>query len=418
MSGRKDGKDLKDLERAVAQAPGNLARRLELAALLRGAGRREESVALVRSVAVAYQTEGRLVQALAVCRSLLELEPHDVATLALAAEIDAARTGAPGEEPTHHDDHSGKRLLAAADDFAEDTGLATPPGGTRPAPAEDDTAPTPLATGAGLAPFASLPAPARAELAERSVARRFHPGDVIVRQGEPSESCFVIASGQVRVVHRQPDGTTGEVGRLGPGELFGDFALLADRHRHATVQAVDPTDLSELPRRALRELAATYPGVGLELERLYRERLVATLVGHGPFFRPVPRDQRAALMARFAPVRLEAGAPIVREGEPGGGLYLVVLGSVEITRRATNGRAVLLATLGEGAWFAAMAPVADGVAGATVTAAGPIELLHLSARDVQDLMALYPALWAELRRDARQRELADENILCGDTNLV
>src|SRR5262249_39249576 len=157
------------------------------------------------------------------------------------------------------------------------------------------------------------------------------------------------------------------------------------------------------------------PGVGADLERIYRERLVAQLLAHGPFFRPVPFDQRGALMARFVAVRLEAGQTVLREGERGGGLYLVVLGSVEITRRSTGGRAVLLATLGEGAYFGEMSLLSSGLASATVTAAGPTELAQLPHRDFHAAVAMYPSLWEELRREAKRRELANQNILAGDT---
>jgi hypothetical protein len=51
-------------------------------------------------VALEYQRQGRLVQALAVCRSTLELAPDDFPTRVLLGEIEDARTGAAGEEPT------------------------------------------------------------------------------------------------------------------------------------------------------------------------------------------------------------------------------------------------------------------------------------------------------------------------------
>ena len=95
---------VKEYEHLLAQSPGSLTLRLKLAAALRHTGRHGDAMALYREVARAYQAEGRLVQALAVCRSILEIEPGDGDTQALYAEIDAARTGAPLEDPTRLDD--------------------------------------------------------------------------------------------------------------------------------------------------------------------------------------------------------------------------------------------------------------------------------------------------------------------------
>ena len=91
---------LRDATRAAQREPSNLVLRLRLAAALCEAGQLPDALDLYRSVAVAYQSEGRLVQALAVCRSVLALAPDDFTTRALLAELEEARTGAAGEEPT------------------------------------------------------------------------------------------------------------------------------------------------------------------------------------------------------------------------------------------------------------------------------------------------------------------------------
>jgi CRP-like cAMP-binding protein len=437
-------KALKELEERAAREPKNLALRLRLAAALRAVGRRDEGTELVRSVALAYHAEGRLVQALAVCRSLLEIEPGDLITRALYADIEAARTGAPGEDPTQFGyrgaSGSGPHDAPVTDTVPDDPDLE--PTGAAPAPApapptlpgteadsapEDDavdTAPQPLveladASAAGL-PFASLPIEAQRVLVERRIARSFGPGDLIVREGDPGESCFVLASGHVQVIRRDAEraGETVEVARMGPGELFGEFALLADRRRHATVQAVDRVLVYELPRRVFRELAAAHPAVAASLERLYRERLLENLVGRSPFFRLLPASQRLGLAARFAFARFEAGQAIVREGDRGGGFYLVVLGSVEITKRAGERGALLLATLREGQFFGEMSLLSGTLASATVTATGPTELAELPRREFYEVLSAHPALWEELRREARRRELATENILAGETSVV
>ena len=96
-----------------------------------------------------------------------------------------------------------------------------------------------------------------------------------------------------------------------------------------------------------------------------------------------------------------------------------VASSVDITRRAeSTRRAILLANLGEGAYFGEMSLLSGGRASATVTASGPVELAQLSPRDFYDIVSAYPVIWEELRREANRRELLNQNILAGDTRMV
>jgi hypothetical protein len=131
----KPDRAVRDAERALAEEPGNLALRLRLASALRIAGRHHDALDVYRSVAVAYQREGRLLQAIAVCRSILELAPDDLETNVLLQELETARTGgAAGEEPTRHDDGhrlptgSSPRLVGVPDDHAEDLPPSLPGG--------------------------------------------------------------------------------------------------------------------------------------------------------------------------------------------------------------------------------------------------------------------------------------------------
>jgi hypothetical protein len=80
------GSRLKELEKRLASEPANLGLRVTVAGLLHEAGRTPEAIALYRSVALAYRAQGRVQQAIAVCRSALELAPDD-ACRALLAEL-------------------------------------------------------------------------------------------------------------------------------------------------------------------------------------------------------------------------------------------------------------------------------------------------------------------------------------------
>jgi MFS family permease len=91
--------------------------------------------------------------------------------------------------------------------------------------------------------FAPLPPPKLEQLASLLSERKAAPGETIVRQGDPGYNFFLIGDGRVRVT---VDGAP--AGELGPGEGFGEIALLRDLPRTATVEAVEETTLYALDR--------------------------------------------------------------------------------------------------------------------------------------------------------------------------
>jgi CRP-like cAMP-binding protein len=82
-------------------------------------------------------------------------------------------------------------------------------------------------------------------------------GDVLLRQGEPGDTLFVIFSGRVQVTRHGDNATSRGLTTAGPGEVVGDMALLDDLPHSATVTALEPTRVLALPvydfRSALRE---------------------------------------------------------------------------------------------------------------------------------------------------------------------
>jgi putative peptide zinc metalloprotease protein len=93
-------------------------------------------------------------------------------------------------------------------------------------------------------------------------------GEAIIHQGDSGERFYVVRSGAVEV---QRDGQP--LARLGPGEAFGEIALLLDVPRTASVTAIEPTRLLALEANDFRDLLAGYLGRADELQRLSYLRL-------------------------------------------------------------------------------------------------------------------------------------------------
>jgi CRP-like cAMP-binding protein len=102
--------------------------------------------------------------------------------------------------------------------------------------------------------------------------RGAEPGDVLLTQGEPGESIFVLASGSVKVFVRNPAGRNERLCVLPEGAFFGEIAALSGCERTATVVAAERCEILELTRQALDTMSNTYPRVREVLERFYTER--------------------------------------------------------------------------------------------------------------------------------------------------
>jgi len=89
------------------------------------------------------------------------------------------------------------------------------------------------------------------------------PGDVIVRQGDPGDSLYLIEVGQADVVVGSHGGERVAVAQLGPGDYFGEIALLTGEPRIADVVAAGPMTLLRLTKEAY----ARYLGHAAEVER-------------------------------------------------------------------------------------------------------------------------------------------------------
>ncbi len=84
----------------------------------------------------------------------------------------------------------------------------------------------------------------------------FAPGEVILREGDPGDAAYIITRGRCAVT-RTTDGFTRALREMGPGEAFGEMALVTDHPRSATVSAIDEVTVTVITRAALeRELQA------------------------------------------------------------------------------------------------------------------------------------------------------------------
>ncbi|HTE85863.1 MAG TPA: cyclic nucleotide-binding domain-containing protein [Dehalococcoidia bacterium] len=97
----------------------------------------------------------------------------------------------------------------------------------------------------------------------------------IVSEGEPGEEFYLLRSGTVRVSRREAGGQEIGLQILGPGDFFGEIALLLDSPRVASVRAREQTEVWALSRRDFSDLVGKYFSLDEHMAPVVRERLAA-----------------------------------------------------------------------------------------------------------------------------------------------
>jgi len=102
-------------------------------------------------------------------------------------------------------------------------------------------------------------------IADVAVPRAFGPGEVVFREGDSSDTCYVVRDGHARAIRRHGDGRTITLASFGPGDIFGELAMFEDERRSATVEAIEPTSVVGVLGPDMRRLMGEHPAIATRL---------------------------------------------------------------------------------------------------------------------------------------------------------
>ncbi|HEX4354975.1 MAG TPA: cyclic nucleotide-binding domain-containing protein, partial [Polyangiales bacterium] len=253
-----------------------------------------------------------------------------------------------------------------------------------------------------------IPLPILSLLPEREFASvltvltvvRVRPGTFILREREPGHSFYVLARGSVEVLAERA-GEHVRLSTLSEGSIFGEMALLQTSLRTASVRALSDCDLLEFDCGALGAASQTVDHLSEALNGFARERLLSNVTATSALFRPLDPKQRVDLVRRFVGVEVKPNEPIIREGDPGAGLYVVLRGAVKVTR---FGEPRPIAELGPSEVFGEIALLTNDPATATVSASDQGASLLFLSRDYFDrLLAAVPEVRSYFERLSEDR---------------
>ena len=249
------------------------ALRLQLADVIALAGRGKEAVPIYIGLADEFGRAGHAPKAIAILKKIERLSPGrgEVADRLAALIGDrgagaapaAARSSAPAPAAPSAPPPAAPEPELDLELSIDPVAHSSPPEAPPVAPAEPGPAPAP----GGIDPAFASPLFgdfSREDLLAVMRSLRFltfEAGDIIVGDGEPGDSLFVISSGRVKAFVKGSEGRYKETREMGEGEFFGEIALLYGRPRTATVTAAESCELLELERATVESLAVTRPRV-------------------------------------------------------------------------------------------------------------------------------------------------------------
>ncbi|HYI13508.1 MAG TPA: cyclic nucleotide-binding domain-containing protein [Thermoanaerobaculia bacterium] len=208
------------LKREHEKYPSNPRIRLQYADALAGAGSIDEAVTQYEATAKYYEDNGLTVQAIAVRKKAEKV---------------------------------GEQLSAKA---AQEAGKSEPLF-SRPVPS------SPL--------FEILSDVERAAIVQEMELETHDEGSVIINEGDPGTSMYLVASGEVKVYTRGSTGTL-YLARLGEGDFFGEVSVLTGKPRTATITASQRTELLRLDKAKLDGVLSKHPGIRKVLDEFYKKR--------------------------------------------------------------------------------------------------------------------------------------------------
>jgi CRP/FNR family transcriptional regulator len=124
--------------------------------------------------------------------------------------------------------------------------------------------------------FSALSEPELAQVAQVAVPRTFGASEVVFREGDASDTCYVVRSGHARAIREHADGRSITLANFGPGDIFGELAMFDDERRSATIETLEETEVVGILGGDMRRLLREHPDIAVKLVAALGRRLRET----------------------------------------------------------------------------------------------------------------------------------------------
>ena len=246
--------------------------------------------------------------------------------------------------------------------------------------------------------FSKLSDEDKSNIANSMSCEPFDKGEKVVVQGEVGDKCYIVEKGQLDI--NQSDGKGSgkgaKLGTLGPGDTFGELALLFDAPRAASITATSSLTLWCVTRSIFREIVAKTATTTLSARCNFLQSV--------PAFEVLDPVKIAKLGSALVDETFAAGENIITQDEQGDKFYILEEGDCEVLLSVEENDPVRVGTLQVGDWFGEMALMNDQARIATVRTVNAVRCLSLTRTQWHTLLG--PALAGMVRQTKlRERQL-------------
>jgi putative peptide zinc metalloprotease protein len=229
--------------------------------------------------------------------------------------------------------------------------------------------------------------------------QQFAAREVIIRQGDPGDTFYIIQHGKVSVFQKHGDEEPRLVNTLGPGQAFGEAALITDNPRNATIIAATPTVVLALGRSDFEALVKEHLEFAQTLEVNLRNGWV---LRNMPIFDELSAYDLVFLTNKLKPEAFKAGETVIQEGAPGDKFYVIESGELA-AYRASDGQSVELERLFAGDYFGETALIYDRPRNASVVTLTDASLFSLHREDFTSMLGNFENMRQLLERTSTRR---------------
>lgn len=132
------------------------------------------------------------------------------------------------------------------------------------------------------------------ELCTHMIRHRMEPLRTVIEQGSEGDSLFIVVEGALKAEIRMDDGDVIEVGRLGPGDFFGEMALLTGEPRGATISTLTTSQIYEVKKEHIKPVIERFPDMKNDLSRILTRRELENLRRRNEHFASVDEERSLA----------------------------------------------------------------------------------------------------------------------------
>jgi cAMP-dependent protein kinase regulator len=230
-------------------------------------------------------------------------------------------------------------------------------------------------------------------------------GKVVYKEGDSGNYLYLIGMGSIRLETKNTSGKPKVISHLIEGDFFGEYAFMSRSQHQETATTETECSLLMISRRTFDGWVSKYPSIKDTVEDFYRRRILARVLAITPVFEGVPPEARMALANHFHLKTFKAGEKVVTEGEGGDSFYLIRSGTVRVTTQgmSSGGQEVELGTMRDGEFFGEVALLTAKPRTATVVAASNLELMELSRNDFIEIVGKFPSVRKVVEAYQKQR---------------